>query len=164
MAAKARVMYWQSAMIDRWIGHDVLRRSAAAAFSFDPARVDVTDDVMSLTGPIPPEPRMLLERVEREGPFPLQLDIFLGGDFLEAQVTDLNGTLKRARAIAHNLGAVMLLGDGPIGHDEQLRVSPDGTVDIVELDGDEMDEDRFVIIGARPFVEQPAEATRTAIG
>jgi hypothetical protein len=43
-------------------------------------------------------------------------------------------------------------------------VTPDGTVDIVQLDGDELDEDRFVITGARPFVEEPTEAPRAAIG
>ena len=150
-------MFWQSAMIDRWIDHDALRRSLASAFAFDPVRIDVTDDMMTLTGPVPPEPRMLLERTRREGAFPLQLDIFLGGENLESQVTELTGTLEHARAMARNLGAVLLLGDGPIGHDEQLRVSPDGTVDIVELDGDEMDEERFIILSSRPFVEQPAE-------
>jgi hypothetical protein len=82
--------------------------------------------------------------------------VFLAGDELERPVADLAGTLARAREIARRLGATMLLGTGPIGHDEQIRVAPDGTVDIVELDGDEMDEERFVIVGARPFVEQPA--------
>ena len=43
-------------------------------------------------------------------------------------------------------------------------MTPEGTVDIVQLDGDELDEDRFVIIGARPFVEEPTEASRAAIG
>lgn len=157
-------MFWQSAMIDRWIDHEALRHSLASAFAFDPVHIDVTDDVMTLTGPVPPEPRMLLERTRREGAFPLQLDIFLGGDNLEAQVADLTGTLERARVIARNLGAVLLLGDGPIGHDEQLRVKPDGTVDIVELDGDEMDEERFVVVGSRPFVEQPAESAPARAG
>lgn len=157
-------MYWQSAMIDRWIDHEALRHSLAAAFRFDPSRIDVTDDVMTLTGPIPPEPRMLLERVKREGQFPLQLDIFLGGDVLEAQVSDLTGTLERARTIARALDAVLLLGDGPIGCEEQIRVAPGGTIDIVQLDGDELDEERYVVVGARPFAGQPAEATRAGIG
>ena len=158
-------MYWQSAMIDRWIDHTTLRRALSAAFRFDPAHIDVTDDVTTMTGPIPPEPRMHLERVRREGAFPLQLDVFLGGDILESQVLDLTGTLERARQIARNLGAVLLIGDGPIGHEEQIRVAPDGTVDIVQLDADELDEDRFLIIGSRPFVEHPAEAPpRAAIG
>ena len=106
---------------------------------------------------MPPNPRILVERTRREGHFPLQFDVFIGGDDLERPIADLSGTLERAQAIARSLDAVLLLGDGPIGHDEQLRVSPDGTVDIVELDGDEMDEDRFIIVGSRPFGEQPAE-------
>jgi hypothetical protein len=153
-------MYWQAPMIDRWIDHDYLRKAVADAFRLDPHRVTVTDDSMTLTGPIPPEPRILLERVRREGSFPLQLDIFLAGDDLERPVADLAGTLVRARELARCLNAVMLFGTGPIGYEEQIRVAPDGTVDIVALDGDALDEDRFVIIGARPFSALPAEAAR----
>jgi len=58
----------------------------------------------------------------------------------------------------------MLFGTGPIGHEEQLRVTPDGHIDVVELDPDELDEDRFVIVGARPFVQHPVEATGAAMG
>ena len=152
-------MYWQAPMIDRWVDRESLRKALATAFDFDPARIDVTDDTRTLTGPIPPEPRILLERVRRDGPFPLQLNVFIGGDILENQVADLSGTLDRALSIARVLNAVMLFGTGPIGHDEQIRVMPDGTVDVVELDGDEMDEYRFIIVGSRPFAEHPAEAT-----
>lgn len=158
-------MYWQAPMLERWMSHDGLRAAFAEVFSLDPSRIEITDYPGLPTGPIPPEPRILLEYFRREGPFPLQLDVFLAGGELERPVADLAGTLIRARQLARRLDAVMLLGTGPIGHDEQLRVSPDGTVDIVELDGDEMDEDRFVIIGSRSFVEQPDEATpRAAIG
>jgi hypothetical protein len=52
----------------------------------------------------------------------------------------------------------MLLGDGPIGHEEQLRVTPDGTVDIVALDPDALDEERYIIVGARPFTEVAEDA------
>jgi hypothetical protein len=151
-------MYWQVPMLDRWIDHDALRSAFATVFMLDPSRIEIIDYPMLSTGPTPPEPRILLERVRRDGPFPLQLDIFLIGDEVERPVADLAGTLVRARALAKRLGATMLFGTGPIGHDEQIRVAPDGTVDIVELDGDEMDEDRFVIVGSRPFSELPAEA------
>ena len=158
-------MYWQAPMIDRWIDHDTLRAAFSEVFDLDPSRVEVADDTRTLTGPVPPLPRLVLETVRRAGPFPLQLNVFVGSDELEHPIADLAGTLVRARQLAARLNAVMLFGDGPIGHDEQLRVTPNGTVDIVQLDGDEMDEDRFVIIGARPFVEQPAEAQpRAAIG
>ena len=150
-------MFWQSIMADRWIDRASLHQTVSEAFALAPDLIDVVDDIGELTGPVPPNPRILVERTRREDPFPLQFDVFIGGDDLERPLADLSGTLKRARAIARNLGAVLLLGDGPIGHDEQLRVSPDGTVDIVELDGDEMDEERFIIVGSRPFVEQPAE-------
>ena len=55
------------------------------------------------------------------------------------------------------IGATLLFGDGPIGYSEQIRVAPDGTIDVVQLDWDDEDDDRFVILGARPFTEQPAE-------
>jgi hypothetical protein len=151
------MMYWQTPMIDRWIDHDILRAAFADAFGLSPSRIQVTDDILAMTDPRPPEPRMLLERTRRDGPFPLQLDVVLVGEDLERPVADLAGTLVRARQLARCLNAVMLFGTGPIGHDEQIRVQPDGTVDIVELDGDEMDEERFIIVGARPFAEQPAE-------
>lgn len=155
-------MYWQAMRVEPWIDHDRLRAAFAEIFRLDPARIEVTDDRLTLTGPIPPEPRMLLETFRREGLFPLQLDVFLAGDELEQPVADLAGSLVKAQGLARRLRAVLLLGTGPIGHDEQLRVSPDDTVDIVELDGDEMDEDRFVIVGARPFTDLPAEATRAS--
>jgi hypothetical protein len=72
--------------------------------------------------------------------------------------------VDHARKLASRLGAVLLLGTGPIGHEEQLRVAPDGTVDIVELDGDKLDEERFVIVGSRPFAEQPAEVSTARTG
>jgi len=153
-------MYWQAPMIDRWIDDDCLRSAFADAFNLDPSRIDVTDDTQSLTGPIPPVPRILLEHIQREGPFPLQLNIFIGGDELEGPIENLAGTLVRARELAHGLGATMLFGTGPIGYEEQIRVAPDGTVDIVQLDGDALDEDRFVIVGARPFSDLPAEAAQ----
>jgi hypothetical protein len=56
----------------------------------------------------------------------------------------------------------MLFGTGPIGNLEQLRVMPDGTVDVVVLDGDELDEERYVIVGSRPFTEIPAGSTSAA--
>jgi hypothetical protein len=153
-------MYWQAMRVEPWLGHDSLRSAFAEVFRLAPSRIEVTDDRLSLTGPIPPEPRILLETFRREGAFPLQLDIFLAGDDLERPVADLAGSLMRARELARRLGAVLLLGTGPICHDEQLRVAPDGAVDIVQLDGDEMDEERFVITGSRSFSEIPAVALR----
>ena len=156
-------MYWQVPMVDRWMSHDGLRADFAEVFSLDPSHIKITDYPDLLTGPIPAEPRIHLEGVRREGPFPLQLSIFLIGDELERPIADLAGTLVRARQLARRLGAVMLFGTGPIGYEEQIRVTPDGTVDIVQLDGDELDEERFVIVGSRPFVEQPVEATQAGI-
>jgi hypothetical protein len=153
-------MYWQAMRVEPWIDHGCLRAGFAAVFGLDPTRIQVTDDPLTLTGPIPPEPRMLLETFRREGPFPLQFDGFLAGDELERPVADLAGSLIKAQGLARRLNAVLLLGDGPIGHDEQLRVAPDGTVDVVELDGDEMDEERFIVVGARPFSDLPAEAAQ----
>ena len=157
-------MYWQAPMLERWIEHDALRAAFAAVFALDPSRIEIVDYPQRPTGPIPPEPRILLERVDHEGPFPLHLNIFLAGDALERPVADLAGTLEYARALARRLGAVMLFGDGPIGYEEQIRVTPDGTVDVVQLDGDALDEDRFVIIGARPLVEQSVEASGAVVG
>lgn len=156
-------MFWQSIMADRWIDRASLHQAVSEAFALAPDLIDVVDDIGELTGPVPPEPRILVERTRREGPFPLQFDVFVGGDEIERPIADLPGALQRARELSHGLDAVLLLGTGPIGHDEQIRVSPDGSVDIVQLDGDELDEDRFIIVGARPFVEQPAEATRARI-
>ena len=157
-------MYWQAPMLERWVGHDALRAAFASMLALDPSRIEIVDYPQRPTGPIPPEPRILLEQVDHEGPFPLHLNIFLAGDTLERPVADLAGTLEYARALARQLDVTMLFGTGPIGYEEQIRVVPDGTVDIVQLDGDELDEERFVIIGARPFVEQPAEVTRAALG
>lgn len=157
-------MYWQAPMIDRWIDHNRLRAALADVFGLNPSRVEIIDYPALWAGPTPPEPRIALERVRREGAFPLQLNVFLAGEALEQPVEDFAGTLDKARALARHLNAVMLFGDGPIGHDEQLRVQPDGAVDIVELDGDEMDEDRFIIVGSRPFTEQPAEPTPARAG
>jgi hypothetical protein len=106
----------------------------------------------------------VLETIRRDGPFPLQLNVFVGGDELEQPIADLAGTLARARVLARRMNVTMLLGDGPIGYEEQLRVSPDGTVDIVQLDGDELDEERFVIRGARPFSEEPVEHSPARAG
>jgi hypothetical protein len=159
------MMYWQTPMIDRWIEHELLRAAFAEVFRLDPARIQVTDDALALIGlPIPSEPRILLECFRREGHFPLQLDVVLVGDELEQPVADLAGTLDKARALARRLNAVLLFGTGPIGYSEQLRVAPDGTVDVVQLDGDALDEDRFVVVGARPFVEQPAESAPARAG
>ena len=152
-------MFWQSIMADRWIDRADLHRAMSEAFALAPDLIDVVDDLGELTGSVPPDPRILVERTQRAGPFPLQFDVFVGGEELERPISDLLGTLQRAEVLAHGLGAVLLLGAGPIGHDEQLRVAPDGTVDIVELDPDQLDEERFVVVGSRPFVEQPAEAT-----
>jgi hypothetical protein len=157
-------MYWQAMRVDPWLDQGSLRVAFAGVFCLDPSRIEVTDDLMTLNGPPPPGPRILLEYFRRDGAFPLQLDIFLAGNDLERPVADLAGTLVRARALAIRLGAVRLLGTGPIGHDEQLRVAPDGTIDVVQLDGDELDEDRFVIVGSRPFVKQPAEASTARTG
>ena len=156
-------MYWQAPMLERWVGHDALRAAFAAVFALDPSRIQILDFPQRPVGPIPSEPRILLERVDHEGPFPMHINVFLAGDALERPVADLAGTLEYARALARWLGVTMLFGTGPIGCEEQIRVTPEGTVDIVQLDGDELDEDRFVIIGARPFVEEPTEASRAAI-
>ena len=153
-------MYWQAAMVDRWIDHETLRAVFATVFGLDPGRIDVADDTRNLTGSIPPTPRLVLETVRREAPFPLQLNVFVGGEELERPIQSLEGTLRLARALARQMHATMLLGDGPIGYEEQIRVAPDGTVDIVQLDGDELDEDRYVIVGARPFSDLPAEAAQ----
>jgi hypothetical protein len=156
-------MYWQAPMIDRWIEHDTLRAAFAEVFELDPCHIEVADDTRMLTGPVPPIPRIVLETVRRGGPVPLQLNVFVGGDELEQPIAALAGTLIRARQLAGRLNAVMLFGDGPIGHEEQIRVAPDGTIDIVQLDGDELDEDRFVIIGARPFTPWTVEASPSSI-
>jgi hypothetical protein len=151
-------MFWQSIMADRWLDRDVLHRSMSEAFRLAPELIDVVDDIGELTGPVPPDPRILVERTRRKGDFPLQFDVFVGGDEIERPISNLAGTLIRARALAHRLNATLLLGTGPIGHYEHLRVLTDGTVDIVQLDGDELDEERHVIVGARPFAEQSVES------
>jgi len=154
-------MYWQALVVDRRITQDRLCAAFADIFTLDPSGIVVTDYPELWTGPIPPEPRIHLERFETEGPFPLQLSVFLIGDELERPVADLAGTLTRVKALARRLRATVLFGTGPIGYEEQIRVVPDGTVDIVQLDGDALDEDRFVIVGARPFSELPTEAAQT---
>lgn len=146
-------MYWQAIVADRWIGLDDLQAAFADAFGLSAACVDAVDDDADLTGPVPPTPRILIERGRAEGALPMQIDAFLGGDAVERQVADLAGTLSHMRALARSLNATLIFGDGPIGHDEQLRVSPDGAVDVVELDGDAFDEDRIVIVGAHPLPE-----------
>jgi hypothetical protein len=153
-------MYWQSILADHWIEQAVLKSVVADTFGLPSEGVDVVDDVTLLVGPVPPEPRILVERVRRDkhDGFPVQIDVFLGGDVVERQVADLAGTLDRARVLARQLGVMMLLGDGPIGNLEQLRVAPDGQVDIVQLDPDALDEDRFIIVGARPFTAAAADA------
>src|SRR4051812_2056607 len=103
-------MYWQAPMIDRWIAHDHLRAAFADVFSLNPSRIEIIDYPMLWTGPIPPEPRIALERIRREGPFPLQLNVALVGDVLERPVADLAGTLDKACALARALNAVMLFG------------------------------------------------------
>jgi hypothetical protein len=164
MAPKAGMMYWQAMRVDPWFDHEALRAAFADVFPLDPSRIEITDYPELLTGPIPSEPRIHLERVARVEPFPLQLSVFLIGDELEQPVANLTGTLDKARALARRLGATLLFGDGPIGYSEQLRVAPDGTVDVVQLDWDDEDGDRFVILGARPFVEQPAEPAQAHAG
>jgi hypothetical protein len=157
-------MFWQSIMADRWIGRTLLHRAVFETFHLAPELVDVIDDLAELKGAAAPDPRILVQRTRREGRFPLQFDVFVGGDDLERPIVELAGTVDRARMLASRLGAVLLLGTGPIGHEEQLRVAPDGTIDVVQLDGDELDEDRFVIVGSRPFVEQPAAASTARTG
>jgi hypothetical protein len=155
-------MIWQNPMLGRWIEHDVLRTAFASVFAIDPSRIEICDPPAMLSGPIPPEPRIVLERIDHEGPFPMHLNVALVGETLERPVEDLAGTLDYARALARRLNVTMLFGTGPIGNLEQLRVAPDGTVDVVELDDDELDEDRFVIVAARPFTELPASTTSAA--
>jgi hypothetical protein len=154
-------MHWQDPIVDRWISHDCLRAAFAEAFAIDPSNIAITDYPELWTGPIPPEPRLHLGRVRQEGPFPLQLSVAVVGAEIERPVADLAGTLMRARELAKRLGATMLFGTGPIGYEEQIRVAPDGTVDIVQLDGDELDEERYVIVGSRPFSGLPAEAAHS---
>jgi len=115
-------------MIDRWIDHDRLRADFADVFNLSPSRIEIMDYPTLWTGPIPPEPRIVLERIRREGPFPLQLNAALVGDELERPVSGLDGTLARAKDLARRLGATMLFGTGPIGYEEQIQVAPDGEV------------------------------------
>jgi len=155
-------MIWQDLMLDRWIEHDALRAAFASVFSLAPSHIHIIDYPNMWSGPIPPEPRIVLERIDHEGPFPMHLDVALVGEALERPVADLAGTLGHVCALARRLNATMLLGDGPIGRHEELRVAPDGTIDVVELDEDERDEDRYVIVGSRPFTELPAGAPSAA--
>src|SRR4051794_14706643 len=125
-------MYWQAMRVEPWLDHDTLRAAFSDIFELDLSRIEITEYPELLTGPIPPAPRIHLECVAREGPFPLQLSVFLIGDELERPVADLAGTLDRARELARRLHAILLFGEGPIGYSEMLRVAPDGTVDVVQ--------------------------------
>jgi len=158
------MMYWQAMRVDPWFDRDALRSAFSDIFELDPSRIEITEYPELLTGPIPPEPRIHLECVAREGPYPLQLGVFLVGDEVERPVACLSGTLDKARSLARRLNAVLLFGDGPIGYSEQIRVAPDGAVDVVQLDWDDEDEHNFVILGSRPFAEQPAEPTPASAG
>jgi hypothetical protein len=151
-------MYWQAIVADRWIELSDVQAAFADAFGLPRECVDVVDDVAELVGPVPPEPRILVERGRGDGAFPMQIDAFLGGDAVEGQVADLAGTLSRMRALARHLNATLVFGEGGIGHDEQLRARPDGTIDVVALDGDAFDEDRIVVVGARPFREPATDS------
>lgn len=151
-------MFWQSIMADRLLELDELQAAVSNVFALDEAKVQATDDVLELTGPIPEDPTILIERILRDGPFPLQFDMFLGGADLEASVSDLASTLARVRGLAKLLAAALLIGDGPVGNLERLRIQPEGTVDIVEVDDNALDEDRFVIVGMRGFPNEGPEA------
>ncbi len=151
-------MYWQSIVADRWLDPAVIHATFSDVFGLPPDRVEVTDDVARMSGPIPPEPRILVEYTRRYDAFPLQMDVFLGGDAIERPVADLSGTLACVRALTRRLESSFLLGTGPIANQEQLRVAPDGTVDVVALDPDAFDDDRFIIVGARPFSLAPEDA------
>jgi hypothetical protein len=150
-------MYWQAMRVGPWLDHGALRAAFAEAFSLDPARIYVIEYPDLWQGPIPPEPRIMLECARHEGHSPLQLDAFLVGDEVERPVADLAGTLDRAQALAKRLCATLLFGTGPIEHCEEIRVAPNGAIDIVQLDWDNDDEHKLVILGSRPLTELPTE-------
>jgi hypothetical protein len=155
-------MIWQNPVLDQRIEHDALRAAFASVFSLAPSRIHIIDYPNMWSGPIPPEPRIVLTRIDHEGPFPMHLNVALVGETLERPVAGLAGTLDYARALARRLNVTMLFGTGPIANLEQLRVAPDGTIDVVELDDDELDEERFVIVASRPFTELSASTTSVA--
>ena len=156
-------MFWQSITADRWLELEAIRQALAEAFTLSIERVQVVDDIAALTEPVPPEPRILAERTRRDGDFPLQLDVFLAADEIERVAVPFTGALSYMRALAHRLDVTMLIAEGPIESSEEIRVSPDGAIDIVRLDGDALDDERWVIIGSRPFSELPAEALQAPV-
>lgn len=133
-------MYWTDLAFDRAVPDERVRKAWATVFGVAPEDVSVVVDFAGENPWADPRTRIVLERLKRQGEYPLQVMVILGGADLEARVATLEGELATVRQLCAELDCRALISTEGIEPWELLLVTPAGETTIVEVDDDELEE------------------------
>ncbi|MBI4493029.1 MAG: hypothetical protein HY690_09570 [Chloroflexi bacterium] len=156
-------MFWQELLVTRWVGERELAAALGRVFGIPPQRVAVVDELEEIEARMRPDAHLLVQRTPLRGEFKAQLSVFVRDPEAERQVTALEPTLARVRALCAQLAVDCLLSDDSLSPLTSLRVRRDGTVERVTLDDDCLERDEYVVAEARALEESGGVATERPV-
>lgn len=140
-------MIWTEIDLQQEITNGIIQQALAEIFSIDPASI-LFDSVTDTTQPptrIDPAIRIVVDRWEQPGDFPVHLLFVLRDGELERQVDTFDKTLKQLRKFCTAVGVDALASDQDLSPYTWLLVRASGEVVPVQLNPVAYDEDRLVI-------------------
>lgn len=128
---------WEELHLGRLAGIDEIQIALGEALGIASDTIKVVDDLAD--APLPPDPaiRLLVERYAYPGEFPMRLSCNA------FDVPSVDG-LTVVRRICAVLQTTCLIGDDSPDPLAWLRLTPDGTVEHVLVDGDALERDELM--------------------
>ena len=133
-------MSWMP-IIDRELTEDEIREGFSAVLGVGPEDIVFVEDILEISGNVPDEVPVVIEKSRAGGDFPQRLDIVLRGNKLwERDEAD------NMRFFCRRMSCSCLVGDDTLDPERWVLIEPTGKTRVVIVDGEAIDErDEYII-------------------
>lgn len=139
-------MLWTELELDRIIPDARLAAAWTTAFGVDQVAVTIVDDIAETAPWTNPRTRIVLERRQQAGDFPLHVTVILGDEALDEAVIGPKRTTAMIRCLCAELDCRALVATDDLDPYRWLLVTPQGQIEPARLDVQQLDEaDAFVL-------------------
>ena len=148
-------MLWTEIELECQASDTALRCAWATVFGVTPKVVAIVSAIEEADPWADPQVRIVLERRDQPGDFPLHVTVILGDAALDAQVATPAASLACVKQLCAALRCGCLIADDQPGAYTWLYVHPTGEVEAVHVNPDALDTDDALVIVRRTPVSAP---------
>jgi hypothetical protein len=138
-------MIWRALLIEQARHDSAIAEALAATFGTLVDRVWIVDDAVGEQGPPCDRTDILAERRPMSGSAELVVDVYLVDTAVERRAATTDD-VELVRMLARCLDTAILTDNDDLDPSGFLRVGPDGSVESVHLDDDQLDEGIVAVV------------------